>query len=137
MRFDPNSLIVIPALDAGIHAQPDLESVTMYVYILASKPYGTLYIGVTNDLIRRIHEHKSKFAKSFTSRYDINMLVYFEQLDDPENAIRREKQLKDWNREWKLRLIESMNPDWQDLYPTILGWPPVCMDSGVKRRNDN
>ena len=92
----------------------------MYVYILASKPYGTLYIGVTNDLIRRVHEHKSKAVPSFTSLYGIDNLVYFEQFEDPENAIRREKQLKDWNRTWKLRLIEAMNPDWRDLYPSLL-----------------
>ncbi len=92
----------------------------MYVYMLASKPYRTLYIGVTNDLIRRVHEHKSKAVPSFTSRYGIDTLVYYEQYDSAENATLREKQLKDWNREWKLRLIESMNPDWRDLYPSLL-----------------
>jgi putative endonuclease len=92
-----------------------------YVYILASKIGGTLYIGVTNDLIRRIAEHKSKLVESFTEKYDVVRLVYFELFDDPENAIRREKRLKKWNRAWKVRLIEELNPNWDDLYPGIAG----------------
>jgi putative endonuclease len=83
-----------------------------YVYILASRIGGTLYIGVTNDLLRRCYEHREKSIDGFT-------LVYFECLDDPENAIRREKQLKKWNRAWKVRLIETNNPNWNDLYPGI------------------
>ena len=83
-----------------------------YVYILASKIGGTLYIGVTNDLIRRVAEHKSKLIESFTEKYDVARLVYFEQFDDPENAIKREKRLKKWNRAWKIRLIEELNPNW-------------------------
>ena len=90
-----------------------------YVYILASKIGGTLYIGVTNDLIRRVAEHKSKVIESFTEKYDVARLVYFEQFDDPENAINREKRLKKWNRAWKLRLIEEGNPEWKDLYDEI------------------
>src|SRR3984893_19185744 len=78
-----------------------------YVYILASKVGGTLYIGVTNDLIRRVAEHRMKLVESFTEKYDVARLVYFEQFDDPENAIRREKRLKKWNRAWKIRLIEE------------------------------
>ena len=81
-----------------------------YVYILASKVGGTLYIGVTNDLIRRVAEHRLKVMEGFTEKYDVVRLVYFEQFDDPENAIRREKRLKKWNRAWKLRLIEEKNP---------------------------
>ena len=92
-----------------------------YVYILASRIGGTLYIGVTNDLVRRIFEHKSKLIESFTEKYDVVKLVYFEQFDDPENAIKREKRLKKWNRAWKIRLIEEHNPNWEDLYPTIAG----------------
>jgi putative endonuclease len=94
-----------------------------YVYILASKIGGTLYIGVTNNLIRRVAEHKSKFLESFTEKYDVARLVYFEQFDDPENAIKREKRLKKWNRAWKVRLIEKNNPNWDDLYSGIAGPP--------------
>ncbi|GLR99875.1 MULTISPECIES: GIY-YIG nuclease family protein [Bradyrhizobium] len=94
-----------------------------YVYILASKIGGTLYIGVTNDLIRCVAEHKSKVIESFTEKYDVARLVYFEQFDDPENAIKREKRLKKWNRAWKVRLIEQHNPNWDDLYPGMAGPP--------------
>ncbi len=94
-----------------------------YVYILASKIGGTLYVGVTNDLIRRVAEHKLKLIESFTKDYDVVRLVYFEQFDDPENAIRREKRLKKWKREWKIALIEKDNPNWSDLYPGIAGPP--------------
>jgi len=92
-----------------------------HVYILASRIGGRLYIGVTNDLIRRVAEHRLKAVKSFTEKYDVARLVYFEQFDDPENAIRREKRLKKWNRAWKVRLIEEHNPNWNDLYPEIAG----------------
>ena len=94
-----------------------------YVYILASKIGGTLYIGVTNDLIRRVAEHKLHLVESFTKEYGVVRLVYFEQFDDPENAIKREKRLKKWNRAWKVRLIEKSNPNWDDLYPGIAGPP--------------
>ncbi|MGF6429277.1 MULTISPECIES: GIY-YIG nuclease family protein [Bradyrhizobium] len=90
-----------------------------YVYILASHIGGTLYIGVTNDLIRRVGQHKLKLVEGFTEKYDVVRLVYFEQFDDPENAIRREKRLKKWRRAWKISLIEKDNPDWIDLYPEI------------------
>ena len=96
-----------------------MEARHYYVYILASRTGGTLYIGVTNDLVRRVLEHKSKLIESFTEKYDVVKLVYFEQFDDPENAIKREKRLKKWNRAWKIRLIEQHNPNWEDLYPTI------------------
>ena len=94
-----------------------------YVYILASKIGGTLYIGVTNDLIRRVAEHRLKLVESFTEKYDVARLVYYEQFDDAENAIKREKRLKKWNRAWKIRLIEGNNPNWEDLYPGIAGPP--------------
>ena len=90
-----------------------------YIYILASRTGGTLYVGITNDLIRRVYEHKSKSTDSFTEKYDVVKLVYFEQFDDPENAIKREKRLKKWSRAWKISLIEKDNPDWDDLYPEI------------------
>ncbi|NPV19657.1 GIY-YIG nuclease family protein [Bradyrhizobium aeschynomenes] len=90
-----------------------------YVYLLASKKHGTLYLGVTNDLVRRVNEHRTKAAPGFTSRYDIGKLVWFETYDDPITAISREKELKKWRRDWKIRLIEEQNPNWDDLYPGI------------------
>jgi putative endonuclease len=90
-----------------------------YVYLLASQRNGTLYIGVTNDLVRRVHEHKSKLTPGFTRLYDVDRLVWFETYDDPENAIVREKEIKKWPRAWKLRLIEESNPHWVDLYAQI------------------
>jgi putative endonuclease len=90
-----------------------------YVYILASKPYGTLYIGVTNDLVRRVWEHKNDFVEGFTKKYAVHRLVYYEQCGDVESAINREKQMKKWKRRWKPELIEKMNPDWKDLYNYI------------------
>jgi len=98
-----------------------MEVRSFYVYILASRIGGTLYIGVTNDLIRRVGEHRLKLAEGFTKNYDIHRLVYFEQFDDIENAIRREKRLKKWPRAWKISLIERDNPNWIDLYPQIAG----------------
>jgi putative endonuclease len=93
-----------------------------YVYILASGVGGTLYIGVTSDLVRRVYEHRTGAVPGFTSKYGVGRLVYFEQFDDIENAIRREKRLKKWNRSWKIRLIEESNPDWVDLFPTIAAY---------------
>ncbi|MCK1638199.1 GIY-YIG nuclease family protein [Bradyrhizobium sp. 157] len=92
-----------------------------YVYILASRIGGTLYIGVTNDLIRRIGEHKLKVAESFTKKHEVTRLVYFGIFDQIEYAIQREKRLKKWPRAWKISLIEKQNPDWIDLYPEIAG----------------
>ena len=86
-----------------------------FVYILASKQNGVLYIGVTNDLKRRVYEHKSKTLKGFTSRYNVDMLMYFEEFTDINEAIKREKQLKKWNRQWKIELIEKENSEWEDL----------------------
>jgi putative endonuclease len=86
-----------------------------YVYILASKRNGTLYIGVTNDLKRRIYEHKNKLIKGFTQKYEVNRLVYFEECSDVESAIIYEKKLKKWRREYKIALIEKGNCDWVDL----------------------
>ena len=90
-----------------------------YVYILASRIGGTLYVGVTSDLVRRIYEHRTKAVKGFTSRYGITRLVYFDVFGDVEAAILREKQLKKWERAWKIRLIEERNPNWADLFPSI------------------
>jgi putative endonuclease len=90
-----------------------------YVYLLASGKHGTLYLGVTNKLIRRVYEHRSKAVPGFTSRYNVTRLVWYECYDDPENAITREKEVKKWRRDWKIRLIEENNPDWSDLYNQI------------------
>lgn len=89
---------------------------TYYIYILASKKNGVLYIGVTNNLLRRVYEHKKKYNNGFTSKYFINKLVYFEETDSIYAAIQREKQLKKWYRKWKIELIEGFNPEWKDLY---------------------
>ena len=86
-----------------------------HVYLPASRRHGTLYLGVTNDLCRRVHEHQSKSVPGFSAKYDVDRLVYFEAYDDPEAAISREKQIKKWRREWKVRLIEQTNPNWHDL----------------------
>ena len=91
-----------------------------YVYILASKKNGTLYIGVTNDLTKRVWEHKNKVADGFTKKYGVDKLVWFESTESIESAIQREKQLKNWHRQWKVTLINSKNPGWQDLYKDII-----------------
>jgi putative endonuclease len=90
-----------------------------YVYILASGKHGTLYIGVTNNVVRRVYEHRQRAVPSFTSRYGVTKLVYFEIYDDPESAIAREKKIKRWRRDWKIRLIEENNPDRVDLFDGI------------------
>jgi putative endonuclease len=86
-----------------------------YVYILASQPNGTLYIGVTNNLERRIYEHKNKLVKGFTADHNVTILVYYEETNHVTIAIHRETQLKKWNRSWKVNLIEKDNPQWRDL----------------------
>ncbi|GAB4234052.1 MAG: GIY-YIG nuclease family protein [Kiloniellaceae bacterium] len=87
-----------------------------YVYILTSAPNGTLYIGMTNDLLRRVYEHRESLIDGFTKRHGVKSLVYYEIHDSPEQAIRREKALKRWNRDWKIGLIERDNPQWSDLW---------------------
>ncbi|MDR3395884.1 MAG: GIY-YIG nuclease family protein [Parasulfuritortus sp.] len=90
------------------------------VYVLASKQRGTLYIGVTSDLVKRVYEHKQDFVDGFTKSYAVHQLVWFEMHDSMESAITREKQLKKWNRAWKLELIEETNSEWRDLYKDIV-----------------
>jgi putative endonuclease len=92
-----------------------------FVYILTNEHNNVLYIGVTNDLVRRTFEHQQKFVKGFTEKYDLHKLVYYEQLEDAEAAIAREKQLKNWHREWKFNLIKQMNPEFKDLWTEIVG----------------
>src|SRR5450830_938951 len=91
------------------------------VYILASRLNGTLYTGVTSDLVRRIYEHRNNLADGFTKRYGVHSLVYYELHGDMSEAIHREKQIKKWNRQWKVSLIEQGNPEWHDLWPEITG----------------
>ncbi|MCL5410430.1 MAG: GIY-YIG nuclease family protein [Patescibacteria group bacterium] len=91
-----------------------------YVYITANKRNGTLYVGVTSDLIKRVWQHKNKLIDGFTNKYDVNLLVYYEEHDDIKEAIQREKRIKKWERAWKLRIIEEMNPNWDDLYNNII-----------------
>ena len=90
-----------------------------YVYIMASKRNGTLYVGITSDLVRRVYEHKNNLADGFTKKHAVHDLVYFEVTEAVDSAIRREKQLKKWNRAWKIQLIEKMNPGWEELYPKL------------------
>ena len=91
-----------------------------YVYILASQRNGTLYVGVTSDLTRRVYEHKSGAVDGFTKKYHVHNLVHFETTPDIEGAITREKQIKRWKRSWKVELIEKENPEWKDLYPGLV-----------------
>ena len=99
-----------------------------YVYILASKRNGTLYICVTSDLIKRVYEHKNNLVKGFTNKYKVHKLVYYEATKNIESAITREKQLKKWSRAWKLELIESVNPEWQDLYDELESGFPLSRE---------
>ncbi len=86
---------------------------------MASQPNGTLYVGMTNDLVRRVYEHRNDVVEGFTKQYQVHRLVYFEQTDDVRSAIQRERNLKRWNRDWKIALIEEHNPDWRDLSEAI------------------
>ena len=110
--------MVIPGL-TGIHA-PDTPVMQYFVYLLASRKNGTLYVGVTNDLVRRAYEHRNGLTGGFTSRYGVHRLVWFESTGSIEAAIHKEKQIKNWKREWKIALLEQSNPEWLDLYPSIL-----------------
>jgi len=92
-----------------------------YVYILASKKNGTLYIGITNNLVRRVYEHKEGLVEGFTKKYNVKNLVYYEIHNSVYEAIKREKALKKWLRKWKIELIEKMNPTWKDLYKDTAG----------------
>ena len=91
-----------------------------YVYIMASKRNGTLYVGVTSDLMKRVYQHKYDLVEGFSKKYQTHILVYFEEHEDINQAILREKQIKKWERKWKLRLIEKNNPNWEDLYDKII-----------------
>jgi putative endonuclease len=90
------------------------------VYLLASKRNGTLYVGVTSNLVQRVWQHKSNLVEGFTKRYRVHMLVWYEQCDSMQAAIGREKAIKEWKRRWKIELIENFNPEWRDLYQDIV-----------------
>ena len=107
-----------------------------YVYILASDRNGTLYVGVTNDLARRVYEHRNDLIEGFTKRYGVHRLVWFEVHGDINEAIVREKRIKKWNRSWKLRLIEKMNPDWIDLTEQLMSQSRNFLDARM-RGHDN
>ena len=93
---------------------------TYYVYILASKRNGPLYVGVTNDLIRRVYEHRNDFVQGFTHKYGVHRLVYFEHCEDFDSALQREKRIKEWKRKWRVELTETGNPEWKDQYEEIV-----------------
>jgi putative endonuclease len=90
------------------------------VYILASKRNGTLYVGFTNDLVKRVYDHKNDLVEGFTKKYGVHTLVYYETGGSYEGALQREKQIKEWQRKWKIELIEKHNPEWKDLYSDII-----------------
>ncbi len=98
---------------------------TYFVYILASKPHGTLYIGVTNGLVRRIDEHRAGIASKFTAKYKVHQLVWYREFAAVDEAIQREKTMKEWPRQWKINEIERENPHWLDLYPSLPGVRPT------------
>ncbi len=97
------------------------ESKTYYVYIMASRRDGTLYVGVTNDLVRRVFEHRNDVIEGFTKKYHVHVLVHYELSENAYSAMQREKNIKAWQRQWKIRLIEEANPAWEDLYPEVIG----------------
>jgi putative endonuclease len=104
---------------------------TFWVYIMASKPYGILYIGVTSNLIQRVFQHKNSLAEGFTKDYHVKHLVYFEECPDAESAILGEKRIKKWYRSMKIDLIEKQNPLWEDLYPSIAGIVKIPAFAGM------
>ena len=99
-----------------------------YAYILASKKNGTLYLGVTNDIAKRVYEHKNNLVDGFTKKYSVHCLVYFEVCEDVRVAIQREKNIKKWRRRWKIELIEKNNPDWRDLYFEVIDGFPLSRE---------
>jgi len=108
-----------------------------YVYILASKKKGTLYIGITNNILRRVLEHKDKILKGFTAKYDVDKLVYFEKYGNVDLAIKREKMLKEWHRKWKIRLIEENNKEWKDLFYDLISKEDIeSLREAIKEREE-
>ena len=136
-----SSFVIPRCAIAHLRARPcaSPESITpvfamaYYVCLLASKKHGTLYLGVTKDIVRRGYEHRTKAIDSFTARYGVDKLVWFEIYDDIATAIAREKELKKWRRDWKIRLIEEENPGWVDLYPSISKLTPGVWIPGLRQ----
>ena len=129
-------------MDSRVRGNDKNETMTQhnyYVYIMASQRNGTLYIGVTNDIERRVAEHKQGLVEGFTEKYGVKQLVYLELFSNIEDAIRREKQLKKWNRAWKIDLIEKRNPDWIDLstnnyqFPYFESNPVIPANAGIQK----
>jgi putative endonuclease len=116
MKF---SQFVMAGLVPAIHVLQNISMAGGYVYILTNRPNGIPYVGVTNDLVRRVFAHRSGFVDGFTKQHGLKRLVYFERFDDIRDAIQREHNIKHWPRAWKVRKIVVDNPDWDDLYPTI------------------
>jgi len=112
---------LVPAIHVSFTIQAHHPRMGGWVYIMTNRPNGTLYIGVTSDLVRRVWEHRERVGSGFVRRYDLTRLVYFEHHEDIRDAIQRETSLKHWPRAWKLRLLASGNPEWNDLYPSLLG----------------
>jgi putative endonuclease len=110
----------MPGLDPGIQRQLHSEMTGHWVYILASKRNGTLYVGVTRDIAKRMHEHKESIRGGFSAKYAVKLLVYAEPHESAVSAIQREKNIKHWPRKWKLDLIEKDNPEWKDLYDVLV-----------------
>jgi putative endonuclease len=106
-----------------------------FVYVLTNKPSGTLYVGVTNDLVRRVYEHREESIRGFTQRCGLKQLVYFEVYDDPTRVIQREKNIKHWPRVWKIELVQNSNPQWRDLYKRHHALKRL-MDARVKPGHD-
>jgi putative endonuclease len=111
---------VMAGLVPAIHVLQNINMAGGYIYILTNRPNGVLYVGVTNDLVRRVFEHRSAFVDGFTKRYRLKRLVYFEKFDNIGDAIQREHNIKHWSRAWKVRTILAMNPNWDDLFDTIV-----------------
>ncbi len=117
MRFQTSCQLVTTGMTVGKKKNMSKKG---YFYVMASQRNGTLYAGVTNDLVRRVAEHKDGTIKGFTAKYNVKMLIYYEPYDRIDEAIQREKNVKEWKRTWKLALIEKMNPEWRDLYEDIV-----------------
>jgi putative endonuclease len=116
----PQCHFVIPA-KAGIYHDCPAMKKSPFVYIMASKRNGTLYTGASSDLVQRVWQHRQGLGDGFTSRHGVSRLVYFEAHGDMHAAITRERQIKEWKRRWKVELVEAMNPEWRDLWETIIG----------------
>jgi putative endonuclease len=110
----------MPGLDPGIQRSFDLDAMGHWVYILANKRNGTLYVGVTRDLSKRMNEHRMGIRSSFSTKYGVKRLVFAERHESAVSAIQREKNIKHWSRKWKLELIEKGNPEWADLYGELI-----------------